>query len=154
MVLLRAALPKIFPSLDKILSIDYDVIIKENISDLWDISLDGYYIAGVKEKHKSNDNRTYINTGVLLFNLKAWREDGIDNKIINDLNTYYRFYPEQDCFNELLQEKILELPADYNVNNYSYPTYNHIKCLHYAAIKNWEKFPLVEKYKNMNIIRN
>lgn len=154
MVLLRAALPKIFPFLDKILSIDYDVIIKENISDLWDISLDGYYIAGVKEKHKSNDNRTYINNGVLLFNLKAWREDGIDNKIINDLNTYYRFYSEQDCFNDLLQEKILELPADYNVNNYSYPTYNHIKCLHYAAIKNWEKFPLVEKYKNMNIIRN
>ena len=102
MVLLRAAFSKIFPNLDRILSLDCDVIVKENISDLWDIPLDGYYLAGAKEKKKSNSNRTYINTGVLLFNLKKWREDGMDDIVINDLNTYYRSYPEQDCFNDLL----------------------------------------------------
>jgi lipopolysaccharide biosynthesis glycosyltransferase len=34
MVLLRAAYSKIFPNLDRILSIDMDTIVNENISDL------------------------------------------------------------------------------------------------------------------------
>ena len=35
MVLLRAAFPKIFPHLNRILTIDNDTIVRENISELW-----------------------------------------------------------------------------------------------------------------------
>lgn len=154
MILLRAALSKIFPHLDKILSLDCDTIVNENISDLWDIPLDGYYVAGAKELKKSGEYRSYVNTGVMLFNLKELRENGKDDEIIYDLNTYYRDYPEQDCFNELFKGKILLFPNDYNVSEYSYPDYKHIKVLHYAAIKNWSEFPLVAYYKDIDIVRN
>ena len=67
MILLRVALTKLFPNLDKILSLDCDIIIDQNISELWDIQLDNYYIAAVKEPKKSTSQRIYINTGVVLF---------------------------------------------------------------------------------------
>ena len=44
MILLRAAFTKLFPHLDRILSLDCDTIVNDNISDLWDIPLDDYYI--------------------------------------------------------------------------------------------------------------
>ena len=49
MVLLRAVYTKMFPELDRVLSIDYDTIVNENISDLWELDLDNYYIAAVEE---------------------------------------------------------------------------------------------------------
>ena len=49
MVLLRAAYTKIFPELDRILTIDMDTIVNEDVSDLWDLELDDYYFAGVPE---------------------------------------------------------------------------------------------------------
>jgi len=50
MVLVRAAYTKIFPHLDRILSIDMDTIVNENISELWDLDLTDYYLAAVEEK--------------------------------------------------------------------------------------------------------
>jgi len=45
MALIRVALGKIFPDLDKVLSLDVDTIVNENISELWDIDISDYYIA-------------------------------------------------------------------------------------------------------------
>ena len=154
MILLRAAFTKLFPQLDKILSLDCDTIIEENISSLWDIPLNNYYIAGVKEPRKSIGKRIYINTGVMLFNLKKLREDKKDEEAILDLNTYKRIYPEQDCFNDLFAGKILELPPEYNISNYSTKQNTHKKIIHFAAIKNWKNYLIVNKYRNMEIVRN
>lgn len=153
MILLRGALTKIFPQLDKILSLDCDTIIEENISFLWDIPLEDYYLAAVKEVHKTTFNKLYINTGVMLLNLKKIREDKKDDEIISDLNTYKRAFPEQDCFNDLFFGKILELSSDYNVNYYTKKPL-HKKILHFAAIKQWQKMPIVKKYQDMEIQRN
>lgn len=49
MVLLRVVFTKIFPHLDKILTIDNDTIVKHNISELWDIDMTDYYFAGTTE---------------------------------------------------------------------------------------------------------
>ena len=43
MVLIRAALSKVFPQYDTILSLDVDTIVNENINDIWNYNLDGYY---------------------------------------------------------------------------------------------------------------
>jgi len=75
MVLLRAAYSKIFPNLDRILSIDMDTIVNENISDLWDLDLTNYYIAAVEETELSEEEGSYFNMGVAMLNLKKIRED-------------------------------------------------------------------------------
>ena len=145
MVLIRAALSKIFPNLDTILSLDTDTIINENISDLWETPLNNYYLAAVREPEKSINDKIYINMGVVLFNLKKIREDKIDDKIIYALNTISYEYNEQDCINELCAGKILELSSDYNVNNYSMPA-NHRKISHFAAIKKYWELPEFKFY--------
>ena len=153
MVLLRAAYAKIFSNLDIILSLDNDTIINDNISELWDIDITNYYIAGVLEPKKSIYD-VYVNNGVLLYNLKKIREDKIDDKIIENLNTYYYYFAEQDCFNEVFSGKILTIPSDYNVNKFVKQQYSSLKIIHFAAIKNWQKFSIVKYYRNASIVRN
>ena len=62
---------------------------RENISELWDLNLDDYYIAGCLEPAKSTETNTYINMGVAMLNLNKWREDKLDEKLIHNLQTYY-----------------------------------------------------------------
>ena len=150
MVLIRAALTKVFPQLDTILSLDVDTIVNENISDLWNTKLDDYYLAAVREPEKSTKNTLYINMGVALLNLKKLRDDKKDDEIIHSLNTIQYDYNEQDCINKLCQGKILELNPDYNITNYTEEA-KHRKIIHYAAIKEWQKLPLVQHYANMTI---
>jgi lipopolysaccharide biosynthesis glycosyltransferase len=93
MVLIRAALSKVFPQLDTILSLDVDTIVNEDISDIWNTPLDNYYLAAVKEPEKSI-NSLYINMGVALLNLKKLRDDKKDDEIIHALNTIQYDYNE------------------------------------------------------------
>lgn len=156
MVLLRAAFTKIFPNLDKILSVDNDIIINENISTLWDIDLKDNYFAGVAEPRKSTENFKYINFGFIMYNLRQLRDDKKDDELISDLNTYYYIDSEQDCYNFNCQNRILELSSTYNCNWYTLETNNasQAKVRHYAFTSKWQTLPLVDKYRKSEIIRN
>lgn len=154
MVLLRSVFTKIFPYLDRILTIDNDTIVRENISELWDLDMRNYYIAGCTEFQKTTPNFTYINMGVAMINLAAWRENHLDEQLVQDLNTYYFEEAEQTAINRICQGHILVLDSMYNRNNYTDLHIGKEKIIHYAAIKGWQKFPLIEKYRNIEIKRN
>ena len=145
MVLMRAALHRVFPNVGKILSLDVDTIVERDISDLWDLPIDDYYLAGAREPRKSFD-RLYINAGVMLLNLDKLRE-GKGDEIINALNTKRYPYNEQDCINELCQGGIYKMPSDYNASNWTEPTTTP-KIHHFAAIQRWQNHLLVETYRN------
>jgi len=89
MVLIRVAYSKIFPDLDRILTIDVDTIVNENISELWDLDLTDYYLAGVEEIEVSKREGSYINMGVAMLNLKKMREEHKDDELIFNLNTFW-----------------------------------------------------------------
>ena len=150
MVLLRAAYTKIFPQLDKILTIDIDTIVNENISNLWDIDLSDYYLAAVEEKFLTEKEGSYFNMGVAMLNLQKMRNDKKDEELIKAINTYWYRYKEQDCFNELLYGQVLILPADYNCCIQANEPY-HEKITHFAGIYQLEKFPNFNYYKKLPI---
>ena len=156
MVLLRAAFTKIFPHLDKILNIDNDTVVKNNISELWDIDLTDYYLAGCGEPKQSKNNFTYINMGVAMINLKKLREDGKDEEMIEKLNTYYYPEAEQTCFNRVCQGHILLLPNCYNATQYTIKEKNttQTKIQHYACNPKWPTLPIMQKYRDIEIVRN
>lgn len=157
MALIRAALTKVFPTLDKILSLDVDTIVNENISELWDIDLSNYYFAACREPEATLSTDTYltINAGVMMINLNKLRADKKDDEIINALNTKYYKFDMQDAYPEFCQGAILILPPDYNVNDYTeYKKAHYRKIIHYAGIKDWMHKPLVKKYKNIEIQYN
>lgn len=151
MCMMRAAFTKLIPY-DKILSLDIDVVIQEDIGCLWDIDMTDYYLAGVTEpqRQKSTNDPIYINFGVVMMNLKKLREDGLDDQIIESLNTTKHGCPEQDAFNKFCAWHIYQLPNDYNATVHSHITgeAEHERIIHYAGIKFWRHFGQVKEYGN------
>lgn len=145
MVLMRAALHRVFPELDRVLSLDVDTIVTEDISELWDLDLSQHYLAGVREPQKSNRS-LYINAGVMMLNLKRLR-GGKGDEIIEALNTRHFPWNEQDCINELCAGEILEIPGDYNSSNWTARGKTQ-KIIHYAANPRWQTVPLVLEWRD------
>lgn len=145
MALMRAAVAKMFPEYDKMLVLDVDTIIEEDISELFDIDLGNNYFAAVPEpdRCKGGKNYTsldmYTNIGVTLYNLKLLRDSGKVDIVIKSLNKYKYQFMEQDCFNECCQGHILPLSNEYNsTNECRYPFTGYCRCpkvIHYAGIK-------------------
>ena len=83
-------------SIDKIIYLDCDSIINGSLSDLWNTDISEYYVAGVCDTVSDNTKirinmdlySSYINSGMLLINLKKWREESIEKKFIEFINLY------------------------------------------------------------------
>ena len=145
MALMRVALCHVLPWADRVLALDLDTIVTEDINDLWKAPIDNHYMAGCREPAKSQYG-LYINGGVVLWNLKKMR-DGKADEIIRALNERKYAFPEQDCMNALCRGHIYELGGEYNSS--SVTVNRHIaRIVHFAATRGWyEKEPLVQMYK-------
>ena len=150
MVLMKAALSKIFPEYDRVLFLDCDTIVEHDISELWDLDMKGYYYAAVPQiddgrEGEFSQGACYYNAGVLMCNLAELRARGMDDYLIQALNTVDYKFCEQDAINKLCWGRILPLPGRYNVSNYTVPdTETYIK--HFAANGNWIYGPEFRKY--------
>jgi len=159
MCMMRAAFTKLIPY-NKVLSLDVDVIIQEDISCLWNLNMHDHYLAGVIEpqRQKSSADPPYINFGVVMMNLYKLRADHKDDEIINALNTTKFGCPEQDAFNKFCAWHILQLPNDYNATVHSHITGDaqHERIIHYAGIKFWRHYGAVKEYadRDWNDIMN
>lgn len=137
MCLMRAAFTKLFPQHSKILSLDIDVAVNDDISSIWDYDISDYYLAGVPELNRPQ--KDYINFGIVVMNLDKLRADHKDDEIITALNTSHYDCPEQSAFSELCKDKILLLPSDYNYapNMTLTEEPENELITHYAGIKYW-----------------
>ena len=149
MAMIRVCFAKIFPDLDKILSLDVDTFAVRDASDVWNLPIDGrYFSASVEVDRSQKEKRTYTNAGVMLQNLKKIREDKLDDFFIHELNT--RVYPflDQDVFNIFCQGKIQEMPCEYNSNEYTSIAKNP-RIVHYAGIRKWDDKPEYTLYNSL-----
>ena len=145
--LVRVAFAKLFPDLERILSMDADTIITQDISGLWDLDMTDYYLAGVPEvKLSAQQGRPYINAGMMLFNLDKIRQDGKDDQMIDDINRTYFQWVEQDCINKNLAGGILTLGSEYNASQFSAPCENP-KIWHFAYTQGWQNKDIVKQYR-------
>ena len=117
----------------KVIYLDGDIIVRHDLSDLWNTSLDGY-ACGVVEDQRGDDifvhNRNkiatpYFNAGVLFINLDYWRQNNIGQKMVTYLkeHTDTCLFPDQDAANKTLSGKVLYLDFKYNfMEDWFYPT--------------------------------
>ena len=145
MVLMKAAVPKMFPDAHRALLLDIDTIVNDDISALWDLDMsNSYYAAATEIVMSSVVGYPYSNFGVVMLNLDMLRDNGMDDSIIHALNTRSFLYNEQDAFNELCRNQFTAIPADYNDNSLVRNltgTPRHSIITHFAAAKNWASFP-------------
>ena len=135
--------------LDRVLALDVDTIVDQNISELWDLDMTGYYFAGVPDRGPTIelDVPVYINNGVCMQNLKEIRKSGIWKKLVKAINSEKYFLFEQDILNKYSQGHILALPSAYNYFWCQDPC-PVIKIYHHAGQQNstLPTFPDVKKY--------
>ena len=73
---------------DKALYIDADVVVNGSIKELWNTDITDTYLAAVEEPHYTGHElgmrpgARYFNSGVMLINLKKWRDELISDKVI------------------------------------------------------------------------
>ncbi len=90
-------------------------------------NIDEYYLAGVNDigyYHISKDYNLpqydkYVNSGVLLINLKMWRQENMSQKLFNTLKQYGDIFPfgVQDVINFVCKEKIKFIDLSWNIQN-------------------------------------
>ena len=149
MALMRAALHKLLPDVDKILSLDCDTIAVKKCSHVWDIDVSDSYFAATPEKWASSrPGLVYCNVGVALLNLDKLR-DGKGDEIVDVLNSHYFKWVDQDAYNYLCQGRIVEMDSMYNYNNWVVDSGRIPRILHYAGHNDWRENMEVHKYRDM-----
>lgn len=128
--LFRLKIVDILP-IRKVIYLDSDIVVNMDIKFLWDIEVDNYLIAAVRDleetrKKWSNrwhfrsmklSNKYYFNAGVIVFNLHLIRKEiNLWNESLAFLFKYSKdaIFFDQDALNGLLQKKTLFLPKEYN----------------------------------------
>ncbi|PKN51810.1 MAG: hypothetical protein CVU55_10210 [Deltaproteobacteria bacterium HGW-Deltaproteobacteria-13] len=128
----RLLLGEILLQYEKCIYLDSDIIVCTDLTELFSTDLEGYYLGGIKDidfndPFQNHDERyketglsaqsNYINTGVLLMNLKKIRQDGMTETFLREIKKGYLFQ-DQDVLNITCLNKIRHLPVKYNLMNY------------------------------------
>ncbi|MCM1167686.1 MAG: glycosyltransferase [Ruminococcus sp.] len=120
--------PQIFSQYDKILYLDGDILVLDDISELYNTDINDRYAAVVKDYkvttykpphlerlHIEKKHRHYWNSGMMLLNLKKMREDNITEKLFEYRENGINYFMDQDAFNVVFEENVVYLPLKYNM---------------------------------------
>ena len=110
---------------DKALYLDCDTITAGPIDELWQTDISGYMAAMADDGHSMAYRRVlglktqdrYYSAGVMLINLKKWRERRIEKAFTEYISSQggYTPYFDQSVINVVCDGEILLLPLRYNV---------------------------------------
>ena len=130
-IFFRLFIPEMFPEWDKGIYLDSDVVVPGDISQLYDFDLGENLIGACRDLSIVDippfvdyvDNavgvgiENYINSGILLMNMKGLREAGLERRFLETLQTYHfdSVAPDQDYLNVLCHDKIRYLPNEWDV---------------------------------------
>ena len=147
--LLRLLADKIPNIPDKILYLDIDMMVGGDIAELYNIDIDGYEYAAVKEKIGSKIIRPdYINAGMLLLNMEKIRETKLLEKARNLIKTKKMLFADQDAiFRSTTKKKLL--PRKFNEQS-KFNKKETVIC-HFCKRLLWRPYPHTENYKQWNV---
>lgn len=125
----RLFIAEIFTQYDKVLYIDADTVVPGDISRLYATRLGNNLVAAVREDVMSMEDvfgryveavlgvprEVYFNAGVLVMNLKAFREQKIQEKFLELLSRYrFEVTQDQDYLNVLCRHSVKHLGWEWN----------------------------------------
>lgn len=129
----RLLIPELIPEYDKVIYSDVDIIFRMDLSDLYNLNIDSYYLAATRDLGLNFDEDgkkyiasvdglvqgEYLQSGFIVLNSKKMRED--------HLVFYFRKlaqkklkYQDQDILNLSCKGHVLFLSLKYNMTDYSY----------------------------------
>ena len=114
-------------NIDKVLYLDCDLVVTKPLGSLWDTDIEGCPLAAVPDmtehdlihysKLRYSPKLGYFNSGVMLVNLKYWRENDCQKQFENFVSEHLDriVYHDQDVLNYVFRETKMLLPIKYNV---------------------------------------
>jgi len=147
----RLFIQSLFPEYDKVLYLDCDIIILEDISKLYNVYL-GNNLLGAARCHIVSDDevfgeyaekfcgvprQNYLQAGVLVMNLKEFRKRDIENKFAYLINKYNFdvIDPDQGYLNAMCNGSVKILPNGWNKEAIPAPLEGKLNIVHYALYK-------------------
>ena len=141
--LLKVLYPTILSDLDRVIHLDIDTIICDNLDYFWNMDIDEKWFASVPEYLARHERvhlfgDVYYNMGVSLINLAQMRKDGIEMDMVRYLNDVEQPFADQDAWNKygIEQDKAVTVPLRFNENMST----GYTDCpaiVHYCGISNW-----------------
>lgn len=144
----RLFIPAMFPQYDKGIYIDSDVVLTDDIAKLYDTDMGDNFIGACNDLSIADipplvaytenaigvKKQEYVNSGVLLMNLKKMREHDLEGHFLNLLNTYHfdSIAPDQDYLNAMCNGKIYYLDESWDaMPNDAKPPLEKTHLIHY-----------------------
>ncbi len=127
----RLDMANILPAdVQKVIYLDVDLLVLQDIAVLWNIDMQGKAIAAVpdygimaskrlmQQKHEVIGlplDKKYFNSGVVIMDLQQWRANDYSSKVIELAATGNFPHHDQDALNKLFMYNWKELPLSWNV---------------------------------------
>lgn len=103
---------------EKLLYLDTDTVVCDDLSSLYNTDISGYELAASLDHYgKIFMGINYFNAGVLLLNLKKIKETGLFEKTVAKCAVKKIFLPDQTALNRLVKKKLI-LKRKYNEQKY------------------------------------
>ena len=131
--LVRLLIPDLLPlEVNKVLYLDCDLVVNDDLSELWDMDVGGKSLLAARDTIGWVDNpdgglsnygelgipgdSKYFNSGVLLLNVKKWRERGTSEQLLRYMRDYQAIirYEDQEVLNAVLFDDWGELEFRWN----------------------------------------
>lgn len=124
----RLLLPELLPDLNRVLYLDIDMLVVNDLTPLWKTSFDGNFLIAAPDYPMVQDEKSwgyyfldenvgkgYINAGMILFNLDLFRKYNIFHRFMQFVIDTSRFYilDDQDAYNLFFNQHI-KLTSIYN----------------------------------------
>lgn len=152
-------------NLDKLIYLDVDTIVQDDISKLWSLDLGDHIIAAAQDVGKTVDcqwggianykelgltaDTKYFNSGILVVNPKKWRAENISAQVITALSTYAQYVQLADQYglNVVFANKWLQLDDKWNWFAFKENDNPHI--VHFLDIK-----PIFKSYNSLEVYKD
>lgn len=130
----RLLVPELCLDYEKVIYADADMIFNRDMAELTAIDLGKNYIAAgiaptkemaralginrtisfIRDRLGMADDQAYINSGLLVYNIKAWQKNKLSAKALQFLADNKTRFPDQDAINAVCKGNICYLPQYWN----------------------------------------
>jgi len=118
----RLFLPELLPDLERVIWLDTDTLVLENLTSLWQIEMEDSLVAAVPDdfiqKEEISDTGSqlgqYFNSGVMVMNLGLWRTENLMSRVWDLISSPNLIYEDQSVVNMICLNRVHLLNRKWN----------------------------------------
>ena len=157
----RLLMPSLLSDRDRALYLDCDMVVKDDLSELWNTDLEGYAIAAVQDTLRMRKkclsrlgfdaNDGYFNSGMGLYNLQFLRQFEFEKKVWDFVDRQYHLivYHDQDIINCVCHGLIREVSPKWNMLESFLENNPPIVPWQREELEKWHKKPCIIHYASL-----